>query len=750
MGRRSMSLHMITAVFLVSGLLGGCGSSKKEGEQQTTQVAIPTKVGSQSCINTCHAGSVDIAGNNIAQAWANTTHTTVIGVQCEDCHGGGSQHWGVGPMPFPIPQAEQCSQAGCHASLLTGFNQTAHANKEGEGASVPDKFFFQGNPGSAQATTRKRNTEIDIPEVTPAGQPVTKSQHIVECSVCHNPNQRFIGYGTNLFRPSQRNFPSESGENNEQNNFQNSYLNPAVSCAGCHDAHQPQQMVKVPQRANPVGYSIYRRYSTGELGRVQGTIFQPNGVVLTGVPVAGTATNNNEVNPELLCAACHTVSKYKFSNLSTHQSNVYPQWTHSGHGEKAKPAWAEFSANPAAYINPLTGLAYDDLSHATSYPVDMAIRSYGAAASATSNQGNNNYACFKCHNGLTSIAYQKNVQGTPAAPVVFGDASATCITCHDPHEKGTFANNASTTSNVRVPVAMTNYSTANVKIFGNVFLDNQPIPQNNANETLCIFCHQGRESGFTLYRAKLAPGKNSAGSFFNPHYLGTAAMLWGANGYEFSGKTYGVNQAHQQANCTGCHMDNATEDNTIGGHSWNPNIASCNTSSCHGGGVGPAVVAKAGTVSPDVSLYRATFDTNDYDGNGTLEPVAVEIKALQDRLIALLAANGIFFNDLKYPYFFADPAFTTNFTAWNTATGGTTAFKAAFNLQFIIKGLPSAATSQTAVPNVSAAVHNHRYVIQLLRDSYEAYNAVAGVPGGALAGVRPEGARPATVYGPGQ
>ena len=72
------------------------------------------------------------------------------------------------------------------------------------------------------------------------------------------------------------------------------------------------------------------------------------------------------------------------------------------------------------------------------------------------------------------------------------------------------------------------------------FLDNQPIPQNNANATICIFCHQGRESGFTLYRAKLAPGKNSAGSFFNPHYLGTAAMLWGANGYEFSGKSYGA------------------------------------------------------------------------------------------------------------------------------------------------------------------------------------------------------------------
>ncbi|ACM20044.1 cytochrome c, 11 heme-binding sites [Geotalea daltonii FRC-32] len=748
---RSVSLQLFLAVFLVSGLLGGCGSSKKEGEQQT-QVSAPTKVGSESCTNTCHSTTRDITGNIIAQTWANTTHTTVQGVQCEDCHGGGSMHWGVGPMPFPIPQAEQCSQASCHASFLSGFNQTAHANTHAEGAPFgPDKFFFQGDPGSGQASLRTRNG-ADIQEVTPTGQPVNKSQHIVECSVCHNPNQRFVAYSTNLFRPAQRVFTSSDSQDQdgESNFFQSRYINPAVSCAGCHDAHQPQQMVKIPQRSNQVGYPIYRRYSTPELGRIQGTVFQPNGVVLTGVPVAGAATNNNEVSPELLCAACHTVSKYKFSNLSTHQDNVYPQWTHSGHGEREKPAWAEFSANPAGYINPLTGLAYTDLGHATSYPVDMALRSYGATASATSNQGNNNFACFKCHNGLTSIAYQKNIQGTPAAPVVFGDASATCITCHDPHQKGTFAGGANTTSNIRVPVAMTNYSTVNVKVFGNVFLDNQPIPQNNANETICIFCHQGRESGFTLYRAKLAPGKSAAGSFFNPHYLGTAAMLWGANGYEFSGKSYSANVAHQQANCASCHMDNATEDNTIGGHSWNPNVASCNTSSCHGGGVGPAVAAKPGTAAPEVNAYRAAFDTSDYDGSGALEPIAVEIKGLQDKLIALLAANGIFYTDLKYPYFFADPAFTTNYTAWNTATGGTTAFKAAFNLQFIIKGLPSAATSQTAVPNASAAVHNYKYIIQLLRDSYEEYNAVAAAKGATLSGVRPAGTRPATVYGPGQ
>jgi hypothetical protein len=119
-------------------------------------------------------------------------------------------------------------------------------------------------------------------------------------------------------------------------------------------------------------------------------------------------------------------------------------------------------------------------------------------------------------------------------------------------------------------------------------------------------------------------------------------------------------------------------------------------------------------------------------------------------MLALLAANGIYYNDLIYPYFFSDLTFTTPFTAWNTVVGGKDAYKAAFNVQFIIKGLPSGAASQAVVPNSSAAVHDYKYNIQLLRDSYEQYNAVAPVKKAPLGGVRPVGTRPATVYGPGQ
>jgi hypothetical protein len=154
------------------------------------------------------------------------------------------------------------------------------------------------------------------------------------------------------------------------------------------------------------------------------------------------------------------------------------------------------------------------------------------------------------------------------------------------------------------------------------------------------------------------------------------------------------------------------------------------------------VAAKSGSASPDVDSYRASSDTNNYTGEpgGETLSIAQSIQSLEKKLITLLQTKGIFYDDLTYPYFFADAGHTQSFTAWTPAT-----YKAAFNLSFIVKGLPSGATSQTLVPNASGAVHNYKYCIQLLLDSY------ADLNGATLAGAtRPAGSRPATAYGPGQ
>jgi hypothetical protein len=749
MTRSYRILILLIAALLTTGLLLGCGSGKKEGAE--SPVAPPTRVGSESCVNTCHASTVDITGTPIAQAWENTTHTTVRGVQCEDCHGGASLHHGVGPIPFSRPQAAQCEV--CHTDK-TGFNATAHANLHlKDGPFGPDVFFFQGDAGTGQATYFGQ-PEFLPDEVTP----VTKAQHIQECSMCHNPNQRFVYDPTTgqLVKPD----PNTVFNPNNIDTWEG-LQNPQVSCASCHDAHQAEQMVTIPQRSTPVGYPIFRKFlvkptgeqsftanpSTGDetptpgASSVAGFIFQPNGAAMGGT-VSGT---NNELTVERLCAACHTKSKYLYSQQSTHQTDVYSQWLNSGHGTRNDPAFANFSANPLAYTNPDNPSVPYGTDHAPSYPIDMSLSKFGVTADTTQNAGNDVYACFHCHNGLGSLVWQEDAQGTPDADVIFGDETVMCITCHTPHSQPT-----GTEFSLRVPVKMTQYIPASGVTMpnipnGNVFLDNTPIPSidKTENGTICIFCHQGRESGYTLYWSRLAPGATIAGkSFFNPHYLGTAAMLWGVNAYEYAGKSYSVNEAHQGANCPTCHMDNPTDDNLNGGHTWWPNVATCNE--CHDsanlGSIATDTTSDNGPASPDVANYRASFDTNNYTGDpgGATLSIAQSIQVLENKVLAVLQTKGLFYDDLSYPYFFADAAHTTNFTSWTPAT-----YRAAFNISYIIKGLPSGADSQVNVPNSSAAVHNYKYTIQLLLDGYE---DLTGAP---LAGAfRPAGTRPATNYDP--
>jgi len=757
---RSRFVVIPVLLLLTLFVLAGCGSGHKEaGPEPPLETA--TKVGSESCTNTCHADTRDITGTRIANAWAHTTHTTDGGVQCEDCHGPASLHWGVGPIPFPTPQAAQCE--ACHADK-TGFNSTIHANANpfnGSNASTftgPDKFFFQGDAStSAQADNR------GVPEFFPDGKtPVTHAQHIQECSVCHNPNQRFAYNGDGaLVKPDPNAMPDP----------------PNITCAGCHDAHQPEQKVAVAQRASTVGYPIFRKFfvnTTGEQSLVAdratgnesatatssqlaAMLYQPNGAVQPNgsVDLTKVSGTNNELNIERLCASCHTVGKYLFSQLATHQTDVYTQWTNSGHGTRNDAAFAEFSANPPAYADPDTGVPFPAGGHQSLWPYDLSLGGtsfngpgkVGTTASTTQNAGfggtNDNYACYRCHNGITSITFQMNSQGTPNADVVFGDEPVVCITCHDPHQ-----NYPGQSMNVRKPVVMTNYSTTSITFSGDVFLDKTPVPlDKTGNGTICVFCHQGRESGLTLYATKLAPGKTITGSFFNPHYLGTGAMLWGVNAYEYTGKTYGSNTAHQGANCPTCHMDNPTGDNKNGGHTWWPNVATCNVAACHGG-FGPIAANPSspnGPASPDVANYRASFDTSNYTGdpNGATLSIAQSIQSLQQKMIAVFKTNGIEYDDLNYPYFFKAglPHTSANaFTAWTLPL-----YRAAFNLSFTVKGLPSGATSQANVPNNSAAVHNFIYIIQLLQDGL----ADMGAPLPPAA-VRPPGTRPATVYGPGQ
>lgn len=474
-----------------------------------------------------------------------------------------------------------------------------------------------------------------------------------------------------------------------------------------------------------------------------------------------------------LCGACHTQGTYKYTkwgqkrdktlvDLSpTHNTNVRGQYNTSGHADRLAAPFFDFMA-----------FTYGS-GHQSIYPFDMSINGSGGVGSLRNNgnttfqlvndpdpaniylvgKGNTTqpttnglFACYQCHNGLGTINYLEDRQGTADADVIWGDATVVCITCHNPHADQVSGKGP----NLRVPVKLSYNSlfvdpVKNPRGGINKFMDGTDIPQGDATTTppgvgngiICLFCHQGRESGLTVFLNIKSNGVDPYAtpdkvisakgvSFQNPHYLESGAILWARNNWEyiFNGTSQMYSSGipeHQQLNCTGCHMGEASPNGLEGGHTWRPRIEVCQQ--CH---------HKADGTS--IQSFTDIPASADFDGDGFVKSAFAEIGTIGDpvlgdsglfgQLKAALQAKGIFYDPNTYPYFFTSAAETTSFTAWTTNT-----LTAAFNLSFLFK----AGNCQP--------YHNVFYTAQILLDSLKALGVTS--PGYKN---RPPGDRAATDY----
>ena len=124
MSTRKFSIMMLCMLSLAV-FLYGCGSSNKDGSASGTPDTV-AHVGDTVCIQ-CHGGvNIDpVTGEDKVVQYTRSSPHNQEGLGCEACHGGGAQHFGTGPIPFPAPDAARCKF--CHNGTTTINGKVARA-----------------------------------------------------------------------------------------------------------------------------------------------------------------------------------------------------------------------------------------------------------------------------------------------------------------------------------------------------------------------------------------------------------------------------------------------------------------------------------------------------------------------------------------------------------------------------------------------------------------------------------------------
>ena len=177
------------------------------------------------------------------------------------------------------------------------------------------------------------------------------------------------------------------------------------------------------------------------------------------------------------------------------------------------------------------------------------------------------YGCAKCHSDQGFRETQYTGEDTTAANIL-SPQPIQCGTCHDFHQSLDFANEPNYALRTVKPVDLLMYRSADPTA-DPVTIDLGP----EANT--CANCHQPR---------RLPPNSTDdstavTSTHYGPHYGTQSTTLSGLGAYEI-GTGYpdpGEGSPHAtSAVCTTCHMHG-------GEHTWEPNLESCNTSTCHNG-----------------------------------------------------------------------------------------------------------------------------------------------------------------------
>lgn len=206
MSRNIFKYSAVVVSMLATAMFAGCGTDNKESVTTAADVA---KVDEAKCAQ-CHGSSFNSqSGMPIYSEYVQSKHfINGVGkvVGCQDCHGGGAQHNGVGPIPYANPdQAGKCF--GCHKPAFLG-----QFNADGKPTAIQKAHFYNiTGAGTHDAMYVTKNFENG-------------------CTACHEPHNPLKGKGA-----AERKAWAESGHGRVSNApFADEDFKENTSCIRCH------------------------------------------------------------------------------------------------------------------------------------------------------------------------------------------------------------------------------------------------------------------------------------------------------------------------------------------------------------------------------------------------------------------------------------------------------------------------------------------------------------------------------------
>lgn len=430
-------------------------------------------------------------------------------VTCEDCHGAGGEHFGVGPMPVAQPDVEACTK--CHndeipeshaayhpeaMNIAAEFAASPHAKSLGDN---DEWYFVEGSTTDVRARCAKchsdrgakiyRDTDAGYDDLShlllPDGTPAVENDTPIQCRTCHdahNPS-KLLEAATETASAEYR------------------------TCTNCHQVEDSYVGENNPRAWNEDG-EFFRA------GRIfYDTHFDnPDTKVIEGY--------NIDPTNERACRDCH--------NVHSGDLTIARQWAASGHaGEITTIKDAADKTDAANIFNAaVTNETGKPFVHET-HPLTF------------SNEGRAD--CQHCHTATGSRNYLSDPANYDPADNDFSHLSGQqgemvyCWACHS-DSNGGLINPGQITSSLHKGLSFPDFADSNV----------------------CVNCHSGHVFDFVP-----AP-------YVVTHYKEAAAVLTAQNGYQYPGQDYsdvsffhhdeiGLNVAADgsvsgSGPCAGCHM----------------------------------------------------------------------------------------------------------------------------------------------------------------------------------------------------